>query len=97
MFKLDSGAVQLKPSHRRQLMTWIKRAIRIGERSNNFSLSISMTRIGRLVEVQANVAQGRNTASFRSRKPDWRDAAREMSKAVTLHLHDSQLQRLTPA
>jgi hypothetical protein len=97
MFKLDSGAVLLKPSHRRQLMTWIKRAIRIGERSNNFSLSISMTRIGRLVEVQADVAQGRNTARFRSRKPDWRDAARELSKAVTLHLHDSQFHRLSAA
>src|SRR6202034_1197691 len=91
MFTLDSGAVLLKPSHRRQLMTWIKRAIRIGERSKDFNLSISMSRVGRLVEVQANVNQGKQTKSFRSRKPDWQDAARELARAVTIHLHDTQL------
>ena len=31
MIKLDAGNVPLKPSHRRQLMTWLKRSLRLGQ------------------------------------------------------------------
>ena len=47
MLKLDPGNVLLKPSHRRQLMSWLKRAMRLGHRMANPAISIIMHRIGR--------------------------------------------------
>jgi len=94
MLKLDAGNVLLKPSHRKQLMSWLKRAIRFGERMGNFAISITMHRIGRLVEVRANVSDQRDAAMFRSRQTDWRDAARQLVRMVTSYLHDQMIRRL---
>jgi hypothetical protein len=54
MIKLDAGNVLLKPSHRRQLMTALRRCMRIGERLGNFVLSITMRRCGRALELRAS-------------------------------------------
>lgn len=89
MLKLDSGNVLLKPSHRRQLMSWLKRAMRFMERMGNLSISINMHRMGRLTEVRADVAQGAApVTAFRSRQNDWRDAARDLIRMLTAYLHD---------
>jgi len=95
MLKLDAGNVLLKPSHRRQLMSWLKRAIRFGERMGNLAISITMHRVGRLVEVRADVADGNGVIAFRSRQTDWRDAARQLVRMLTGHLHDRGIHRLT--
>jgi hypothetical protein len=95
MLKLDPGNVLLKPSHRRQLMSWLKRAIRFGERMGNLMISITMHRAGRLVEIRANVADGKGVVAFRCRQSDWRDAARRLVRMLTGHLHDLGLHRLT--
>ena len=95
MLKLDSGNVLLKPSNRRQLMSWLKRAIRFGERMGNLVISITMHRVGRLVEVRAHVADGNGVIAFRSRQADWRDAARQLVRMLTGHLHDRGIHRLT--
>jgi len=94
MLKLDSGNVLLKPSNRRQLMSWLKRAIRFGERMGNLVISITMHRVGRLVEIRANVADGNGVIAFRSRQTDWRDAARQLVRMLTGHLHDRGIHRL---
>lgn len=95
MLKLDVGNVLLKPSHRRQLMSWLKRATRLGQRMGNLVISITMHRIGRLVEVRADVADSTGTVAFRSRQHDWKDAARELVRKVTTHLHDRNIHHLT--
>ncbi|MGA2442999.1 MAG: hypothetical protein ABSH08_18760 [Tepidisphaeraceae bacterium] len=95
MLKLDAGNVLLKPSHRRQLMSWLKRAIRFGERMGNLAISITLHRVGRLVEVRADVSDGNGVIAFRSRQTDWRDAARQLVRRLTGHLHDRGIHRLT--
>ncbi len=94
MLKLDAGNVLLKPSNRRQLMSWLKRAMRFGQRMGNLAISITMHRVGRLVEVRANVADGNRVIAFHSRRTDWRDAARQLIHMLTGHLHDRAIHRL---
>ena len=55
MIRLDAGNVMLKPSHRRQLMTWLKRSLRLGQQLGDFVLSISLRRAGRGYEARATV------------------------------------------
>jgi hypothetical protein len=93
MIKLDLGNVLLKPSHRKQLMTWLRRSLRLGERLGNFVLSISVRRSGRAYEACANVQDRAGSFDLRSRKHDWREAFRELIKSLTLRLHDQCLQR----
>ena len=58
MIKLDSGNVLLKPSQRRQLMAWLRRSLKLGERLGNFVLTISMWRSGRQFELRAERSGG---------------------------------------
>ena|SRR5579863_13609 len=89
MITLDSGNVLLKPSHRRQLMNWLKRALRFNQRLGDAPISIRMQRTGNRVEMKANLAdRGRGTVDLRSRQHDWRDAARELIHQLTTYLHD---------
>jgi hypothetical protein len=93
MFKLSAGNVLLKPSHRRQLMNGLKRAIRLSERLGNLMISITMHRSGRQIEIKADVSDPRGVVGFRARQHDWRDAARELARMLTTHLHDQMLHR----
>lgn len=93
MLKLDAGNVLLKPSHRRQLMAWLKRAMRFVERMGDLSISINMRRMGRFTEVRADVAGNGGVTAFRSRQSDWRDAARDLIRVLTTHLHDRMIHR----
>jgi len=97
MIKLDSGNVLLKPSHRRQLMTWLRRAMRLGQRIGNFAISISMQRIGRAYEVRATVEDSAGTLHCRSKRHDWRDALRDLIHRLTQWLHGQQLRQFTTA
>jgi hypothetical protein len=97
MIKLDSGNVLLKRSHRRQLMTWLKRSMRLGQRVGNFVLTISMQRIGKFYEVLVTVRDSIGTLSCRSKRHDWRDAMRDLARRVGLWLHDQQLARAAAA
>jgi hypothetical protein len=91
MITLDAGNVLLKPSHRRQLMAWLRRSLRIGQRLGRFALNITMHRSGRQYEVRASVKDSAGAFTCRSRRTDWRDAARDLVRALvrTLHHHQS--------
>lgn len=91
MFKLDEGNVLLKPSHRRQLMNWLRRTLRYVHRLGEPTVTMSMRRIGRLIEIKTDVATARGGAVFRVRQHDWRHAAREMIRMITTFLHDQSL------
>jgi hypothetical protein len=93
MIKLDAGNVLLKPSQRRQLMTWLRRSLRLGARLGGFVLTITLHRIGRLYEVRANVHDRAGDFDCRSRRRDWRAACRELSKMLAGRLHDQNLHR----
>jgi hypothetical protein len=91
MLKLDEGNVLLKPSHRRQLMSWLKRAMRFVQRMGNPLVSISMHRAGKLIEMRADVA---GSTAFRSRQTDWKGAARQIIHMLTTYLHDRMIRQL---
>jgi hypothetical protein len=93
MLTLDSGNVLLKPSHRRQLLSWLRRAIRLGQRVGNFILNISMQRVGKMYEVRVEAQDSRGTISCRTRRHDWRDAMRDLVQRITFWLHEHQLRR----
>lgn len=97
MIELDLGNVLLKPTHRRQLMSGLRRSLRLGERLGDFALSISLRRTGHIYEVQAAVRDAAGDFDCRCRQSDWRAAIRDLIKTVTLRLHDQCLKRAIAA
>jgi hypothetical protein len=87
MIKLDAGNVLLKPSHRRQLMAWLKRALRLGSRLRDFALTITLHRVGRAYEVRAVVHDSVSDFHCRQRQGDWRHALRHLVHQISNHLH----------
>ena len=96
MIKLDSGNVLLKPSQRRQLMAWLRRSLKLGERLGNFVLTISMWRSGRQFELRAAVKDGAGDFGCRVRRNDWQGALRDLVRDICRHLH-GQCLRATAA
>ena len=97
MIELDSGNVLLKPSHRRQLMSRLKRAIRLGERLGRFVMKITLHRVGRHVEMIAKVRDRFGEFVSRSRATDIIHALRMMVTDVGRQLHAQSLQRMAMA
>jgi hypothetical protein len=91
MIKLEAGNVLLKPSQKRQLMSWLRRALRIGERLGEFTLLITMRRSGRQCEVRATVHDTAGDFVCRSRQHDWRDAVRDLVRNLVNRLHAQRL------
>lgn len=91
MLQLDSGNVLLKPSHRKQLMTWLRRALKLGQRLGDFFIRISLHRIGRSIHVLAQVHDSAGDFQIHARNRDWRTAMRETAHMLSLKLHDQRL------
>ncbi len=91
MIQLNAGNVLLKPSQRKQLMTWLKRSLRFGQRMAGFVMSITMHRAGKFVEITASVSGKSVQTTFRSRQTDWSDAARDLVRKLTSYLHDQSV------
>jgi hypothetical protein len=94
MIKLDAGNVLLKPSQRKQLMSWLKRCLRIGSRLRDFVLEIRMHRVGKHVEVRAVVHDDQGEITCRSRQTDWRNALRDLARQLSRQLHGQYLATL---
>lgn len=97
MIKLDSGNVLLKPSQRKQLMSWLRRSLRLGQRLGDFFLSITLRRTGTMYQVEANVHDAAGDFGCKSRAHDWRGAVRDLVKSLTLRLHDQCIRRVAVA
>ena len=93
MIKLDPGNVLLKPSHRRRLMTLLRRTMRLGERIGDFVLTITMQRKGRCYDMRAHVHDAVGDFACHTRRHDWADALRELVRTVRARLHDQCVQR----
>ena len=94
MIKLDAGNVLLKPSHRKQLMSSLKRSMVFGSRLGDFNMTISMQRIGRAYEVRASVHDAAGDFGLRTRQSDWRSALRELVNNLCARLHDQYISRI---
>src|SRR5258708_39420006 len=86
MLRLIEGNVLLKPSHRKQLMSWLKRVLRLGERLGDFVLTITMHRTGRSYEVKAAVHDAAGDFDCRCRQQDWRSALRDLVRSLVVRL-----------
>ncbi|HTL30194.1 MAG TPA: hypothetical protein VL282_13270 [Tepidisphaeraceae bacterium] len=95
MIKLDSGNVLLKPSHRKQLMAWLRRSLRFGQRIGDFMLNITMKRIGRAYQVVAHVHDRAGEFHCRVRQADWRHAMRELVRKLSNQLHAQHVRQLS--
>ena len=93
MIQLNSGNVLLKPSHKRQLMTWLKRAAKMGERLGRFVLNLSLRRSGKAYEVTASVNDSVGNFSLRTRSQDWRTASRDLIRMLAARLHEQLIIR----
>ena len=91
MIKLYAGNVLLKPSHRKQLMAWLKRAMRIGSRLGGFAMTITMHRAGKHCDVRASVRDSAGEFVCHTRQQDWRNALRDMVRMIVNQLHAQQL------
>jgi hypothetical protein len=97
MFKLEAGNVLLKPSQRRQLMGWLRRSARLGQRLGDFDLTIKISRIGNQHEAIAAVHDAAGDFTCRTRKRDWRDAIRELIHRLVMQLRLQKLGRVAMA
>lgn len=93
MINLDLGNVLLKPSHRRQLMSWLRRCLRLGQRLGDFVLTLSIRRQGRVYELRGDVHDRAGDFACRARAHDWRGALRDLVKTMTQRLHDQCVRR----
>lgn len=93
MVKLEAGNVLLKPSHRRQLMGWLRRASKIGQRLGDFRLKITIAKVGNQHEAIASVHDSAGDFTCRIRQREWRDAIRELVHRLVTQLHNQLLQR----
>ena len=92
MVKLHAANCVLKPSQRRQLQSWLKRAIHLGERLGNFLLTITVQRSGRgMFAMQANVHDAAGDFDCRCKGQTWRDVCRAMVRMLAVRLHDRRL------
>ena len=97
MIELDAGIVLLKPTQRKQLMAWLRRSLRLGDRIGGFILRISMKRSGNIYEVKADVHDSAGDFGCRARMHHWRDAFRELVRKLTSRLHAQNLLRQVAA
>ncbi len=97
MIQLNSGNVLLKPSHRRQLMTWLKRATRMGERIGHFMLNLTLHRSGKSFEVTASVQDSAGKFDLRTRSGDWRTAVRNLVRMLAARLHGQLIMQTAAA
>lgn len=93
MIKLNAGNVLLKPSHRKQLMGWLRRAAKLGQRLGDFVLNISLHRAGNQYEVRAAVHDTCGDFDCRLRQRDWRSAMRHLVAMLTARLHQQCIAR----
>jgi hypothetical protein len=96
MVKLRAGNCQLKPSQRRQLLAWLKRAINLGEKVGNFLLDITVRRVGRCFEMQASVHDAAGDFQCRIKGQTWRDVCRWIARTIAVKVHAQRL-ALAPA
>jgi len=92
MVKLHAANCVLKPSQRRQLQSWLKRAIHLGERLGNFVLTITVQRISRgMFAMQAKVKDSVGDFDLKTKGQTWRDVCRAMVRMLAVRLHGQRL------
>jgi hypothetical protein len=93
MIQLDSGNVLLKPSLRRQLMSWLRRSLRLGQRLGDFVLRITLKKVGRSYDVNATVQDKAGQFRCHTRQHDLKNAFRVLARRLSTRLHEQCMGR----
>ena len=91
MVKLEAGNCPIKPSQRRQLTSWLKRAVHLGERVCDFILKITVKRVGRFWQMVATVHDRAGDFVCKARATTWREVCRDICRAIANQLHAHRL------
>jgi hypothetical protein len=91
MVKVNPSNCVLKPSQRRQLLSWLKRAMRLGKRVGDFLLTITVRRVGRSFEMAASVHDAAGDFDCRARGQTWRDVCRAIVRTLAVRIHSQRL------
>ena len=94
MIELVSRNVLLKGANRKQILAWLKRSLRLGERVGNLMVTITVQRIGRTYQVIAHVQDQAGVFNLKSHAHELMDACRKMSQIMTVRLHNQRLHDL---
>lgn len=70
MIKLEAENVLLKPSHRKQVMAWLRRAMKLGQRLGDFVMTVTLRRSGKSVEATAIVHDSAGDFGLKTREHD---------------------------
>lgn len=97
MIRLNSRNVLLKPSNRRQLLSSLRRSLRLGQRLGDFNLQIDMLRSRGQYEMRARVHDAQGDFACRSRGGDLRGVTRNLVTMIATRLHDQCVQRMRVA
>jgi hypothetical protein len=97
MITLDVGNVLLKPSHRKLLMSRLKRTLRLGDRIGQFAMKLSMRRFNGRIEMTARVHDRYGDFTCRTRGSTWTDAVRDIVRMVQAAVHGHGLRRAVAA
>jgi hypothetical protein len=91
MIQLKVGNCLLKPSQKRQLLSWLKRAASLGKRVGDFLLTITVRRAKRGYSMRAVVHDAAGDFDCRARGQTWRDVCRALARMLSVKLHDQRL------
>jgi hypothetical protein len=91
MVKLEAANCQLKRAQVRQLQSWLKRSVQLGERVGDFILTITIRRVGRVFAMHANVHDSAGDFGCRARGQTWRDVCRAIVRMLSVQLHNQRL------
>ena len=97
MIQITCGNVLLKPAARRQLMSCLRRAAKLGQRLGGFALNLCLKRSGRTFDLRADVNDRAGTFRCHSRGSDWGTAVRQIVRDLVGRLHTQLLARPMPA
>ena len=93
MMELVSLNVPLRGVHRKQVMAWLRRSLKLGQQIGNFVLKMTIQRSGKSFEVRARVTDGAGEFTCRS-KGELMEACRDVTLKLNQKLHKQRLQRM---
>lgn len=91
MMELVSRNVSLKPAHRRQIHSWLKRSQHLGQQVGDFVMKMTIQRTGRSYVVWADVKDHAGAFMCRAKNHELMDACRLVIQKLSVQLHNQRL------
>ena len=93
MIQITCGNVLLTPTARRQLMSCLRRANKLGQRLGGFALNLCIKRSGRTFDLRADAHDRRGDVRCHARGSDWWTVVRQVVRDLVARLHAQLLAR----